>query len=143
MLYLDTSALLKLHIREPDSGVVNSLVTSQDLPLPVWEIQEAEFTNALLLEVSWQEIPLDAAISQLALFQDRRRRGLYHFPEINRSSLMKNFLKLSAETPRLGCRTLDILHVACAIEIGATAFLSFDHRQNTLANHAGLTLATK
>ena len=54
---------------------------------------------------------------------------------------MKCFLHLSAETPRLRCRTMDILHVACALEIAATAFLSSDQRQNALAAHAGLKLA--
>lgn len=54
---------------------------------------------------------------------------------------MKCFLHLSAETPRLGCRTMGILHVACAMEIAATAFLSFDQHQNALAAHAGLNLA--
>ena len=141
MLYLDTSALLKLYIREPGSEAVQAHVTSQDLPLPIWEIQEAELVNALRLKAFWQEITPAQAETQIDLFQTRRKRGLYTFPQIDRNSLMKCFLHLSAETPRLGCRTMDILHVACALEIAATAFLSFDQRQNALAAHAGLKLA--
>jgi len=45
MLYLDTSALLKLYIREQGSEAVQARVASQDLPLPIWEIQEAELIN--------------------------------------------------------------------------------------------------
>lgn len=141
MLYLDTSALLKLYILEPGSEAVQAHVTSQDLPLPIWEIQEAELVNALRLKAFWQEITPAQAETQIDLFQTRRKRGLYTFPQIDRNSLMKCFLHLSAETPRLGCRTMDILHVACALEIAATAFLSFNQCQNALAAHAGLKLA--
>jgi predicted nucleic acid-binding protein len=61
MLYLDTSALLKLYIRETGSEAVHSLVVSQDLPLAIWEIQEAEFINALRLKVFWKEITTENA----------------------------------------------------------------------------------
>lgn len=140
MLYLDTSSLLKLYIREQGSELVQSRVTSQDHPLPIWEIQKAELINALRLKVFWNEITLEQAETQIALFENRLKRGLYVFPEIDRDSLMKCVLRLGAETPRLGCRTIDIFHVACAVEIGASEFLSFDQRQNALATHAGLKL---
>ena len=140
MLYLDTSALLKLYIREPGSEAVQARVASQDYPLPVWEIQEAELINALRLKVFWKEIPSAQAELQIERFQKRRRQGFYHFPEIRRTHLMDTFRQLSAETPRLGCRTMDILHVACAVEIAATEFLTFDQRQRVLAAHAGLTV---
>jgi hypothetical protein len=35
-------------------------------------------------------------------------------------------------------RSLDILHVAIALELGATLFLTFDHAQKRLAQAAGL-----
>lgn len=40
--------------------------------------------------------------------------------------------------PRLGIRTLDSLHVAAALEIGARAFWTFDERQAKLASAEGL-----
>lgn len=55
MLYLDTSALLKLYIRESGSDWVQTQVASQDDPLPIWELQEAELLNALHLKVFWGE----------------------------------------------------------------------------------------
>ncbi len=41
-------------------------------------------------------------------------------------------------TARKGHRTLDILHVATAVHLGAKEFLTFDARQRALAKHAGL-----
>ncbi|MCW1883803.1 type II toxin-antitoxin system VapC family toxin [Luteolibacter flavescens] len=142
MLYLDTSALLKLYILEKGSEAVQRQVASQDLPLPIWEIQEAELINALRLKAFWKEITCEQAEVQIGLFQDRQRRGLYLFPEIHRSDLMKTFRFLSAETPRLGCRTMDIFHVACAVQVAATGFMTFDTRQRELALHAGLNVIT-
>ena len=40
----------------------------------------------------------------------------------------------------LGCRTLDIIHVAAAVVIGATEFVTFDGRQAALAKLAGLAV---
>ncbi len=40
--------------------------------------------------------------------------------------------------PRLGIRTLDSLHVACALELKAERFWSFDERQAKLAKAVGL-----
>jgi predicted nucleic acid-binding protein len=39
---------------------------------------------------------------------------------------------------RLGARTLDSLHVASAIELGADRFWTFDNRQSELAEAEGL-----
>lgn len=138
MLYLDTSALLKLYIRENGSEAIQAKISSQSHPLPVWEIQQAEFINALHLKIFWGEITADQAEAQIERFHDRRKRGLYYFPELDRVALMHRFAQLSHETSWSGCRTMDILHVACALEISATGFLSFDTRQISLASHAGL-----
>ena len=140
MLYLDTNALLKLYIREQGSELVQSRVASQEHPLPIWEIQKAEPINALRLKVFWKEITLEQAETQIALFENRFKRGLHVFPKIDRDSLMKCVFRFGAETPLLGCRTMDILHVACALEIGASEFLSCDQRQNAIATCAGLKL---
>lgn len=41
-------------------------------------------------------------------------------------------------TAKLGARTLDILHVAMALELGATAFYTFNRRQSQSARAEGL-----
>lgn len=41
-------------------------------------------------------------------------------------------------TAACGCRAFDVFHVAAAVHLGASRFLSFDARQRTLARAAGL-----
>jgi len=138
MLYLDTSAFLKLYVLEPGSETVQRVVEKRSDPLPVWEIQEMEFVNALELKVFWNEIPIADAKRLIDLFHDRKSRGLYFAPEIKRSELMADFRRLSGYTAENGCRTMDILHVACPCQLKPEQFISFDARQKKLAVHAGL-----
>jgi predicted nucleic acid-binding protein len=138
MLYLDTSALLKLYLREQGSEWVQEQVEAQSDPLPIWELQEAELTNALRLKVFWRDITAAQADGQLAHFRSRKERGLYVFPHLDRAALMERFRQLSRHSMKIGTRTLDVMHVACACEIQADTFISFDERQCALAKLAGL-----
>ncbi len=142
MIYLDTSAFLKLYVREADSELVQDLVTRQMEPLPVWEFQQLEIYNAMQLKVFWNEISPDDARRLLDLFDQRMRRGQYFCPHIDRAELMMTFRSLTKLTPETGCRTMDILHVACAMQISPESFISFDQRQLNLARKAKLNVHT-
>lgn len=138
MIYLDTSALIKLYILEKGSEKVQSRIAAQDYPLPVWEFQEAELTNALHLKVFWKEITLDQAQQQISLFQKRKKNGFYFYPEMDRYLLMEKFHELSQRSAHNGCRTMDIFHIACALQISCQQFMTFDQRQRSLALEVGL-----
>ncbi len=42
--------------------------------------------------------------------------------------------------PRLGTRSMDVVHVASALELGVKQFVTYDQRQARLAQACGLTL---
>jgi predicted nucleic acid-binding protein len=138
VIYLDTSALLKLYLIEAGSETVQTFVMAQDDPLPVWELQQVELLNGLRLKVFWGDIKGKQADQLIDMFDQRMRRGQYFFPDIARAELMATFRTLSRETSRIGCRTMDILHVACAIQLSPEHFVSFDERQRQLASYTGL-----
>lgn len=48
---------------------------------------------------------------------------------------------VTAHAARLLCRTLDILHVACALQLECTRFVTADDRQLALAKAVGMTTA--
>lgn len=142
MIYLDTSALIKLYLIEDSSEQVNQTVINQDEPLPIWELQEAELHNAFRLKVFRKEITEKDA-DQLALqFQALKRKGFYYTPDLDRAALIPTFHQFSQYTQTLGCRTLDILHVVCAHLIEADTFISYDQRQKQLARAIGLNVQT-
>lgn len=140
VIYLDTSAFIKLYIKEGGSEEVNSLVTSQDNPLPLWDILEAELINALRLKVFLGDLDAEQSDYLLAKFRARKLKGQYYRPHLNPQDLMACFIDLTHKTITLGCRTLDIFHVAAALVIGADLFVSFDARQIQLAKQSGLTV---
>ncbi|MFP4377328.1 MAG: type II toxin-antitoxin system VapC family toxin [Spirochaetales bacterium] len=138
MIYLDTSAFLKLYILEDGSEIVDGVVRDQSDPLPVWDLLRAELTNALRLKEFWGELSHGEADRLLASFNDRLRRGQYWAPELDQVALLAEFTKLSSHTVEIGCRTMDIFHVACALQLAPDHFVSFDKRQRLLAELAGL-----
>ena len=143
MIYLDTSALIKLYIRESASEEVQHWVASQDEPLPVWELQEMELVNALYLKVFWKDISLRDAETQIDLFRKRQDKGYYVHPDFDRLSWVEMFFRVCRATPELGSRTLDIQHVACACLLDPDAFVSYDERQRNLATKLNLPVLPK
>ena len=75
----------------------------------------------------WQQVENDCVTGLLAV-----RGGLWHRVLVEAETFA---LK---DTPVVGCRTLDILHVATAKLIGTTEFCTFDTRQSILAARVGL-----
>lgn len=140
MYYLDTSAFLKLYIREPGSAAVQAYLTRQEEPLPLSELLEMEFTNALQLKIYGGDMTPKQAGEQMAHFENRKKRGLYYHPEVHRSELMAVFREFSASTSELGCRTTDILHLAYARMHKVEDFVTFDRKQKALAGQLGFNV---
>ena len=59
------------------------------------------------------------------------------------SALARLYIHQAGSTPTLGTRSLDVLHVACALELKLRHFLTFDTRQRQLAVAAGLKNVTQ
>lgn len=138
MIYLDTSAFLKLYLREEGSDYVQRCLESQDDPLPMADVLRWEFANALRLKVFWGDFGSATADHLLTLFEDRLYRGQYTVVEIDPARRTKDVLELVRHTAELGCRTLDVLHVATALQLSPQRFVSFDQQQRRLAVAAGL-----
>lgn len=140
MIYLDTSAFLKLYFQEKESEEVQTLLQLQNDPLPVWDILEGELLNAFQLRVFRQEMSPIVAEELTFHYWNRKKKGQYHTPKIDRMALMKIFQELSLHTAMIGCRAMDIFHVAFAVQIQPKVFGSYDLRQRELAQQAGLKL---
>ena len=102
---------------------------------------EYELPNAIRLGVfrSLRDAAEGAAI--LAAFETDQAAGHFDRPVCNLASVLQEAKRLSSiYTMTGGNRAFDILHVASALHLGATEFLSFDQNQRKLAAAVGLTI---
>lgn len=128
-LYVDSSALLKRYVDEHDSDAAVGLMAS-DPVLVTSRLTEVEVRRNLtrLLEGS-------------ALTTSRRQFGadLDAFALVALDAVTCNEASRIAEQTL--CRSLDALHLACALRAGAsTTVLTFDLRQAQVARTLGLSV---
>ena len=138
--YADTSFLVPLYLMELHSATAVSILTHADTPIFVTPFGEVELTNALQLRVFRKAISQhDAHLADLAFGQDLNR-GVFSLQPIS-PAVFELAKRLSRKhTSSIGTRSLDLLHVASAVQLGAGSFLSFDNNQRKLAEAAGLSL---
>jgi predicted nucleic acid-binding protein len=137
--YLDTSAILKLYKMEAGTKELVAFVRKQKSPIPLSPFHELEFVNAVELNVHWKHFTRTQADAVLAHFRSDGASGVYDRLTVDLAAVLLESRRLSvAYTAAIGARSLDILHVATAREIGASLFVSGDGKQLALAKKAGL-----
>lgn len=137
--YADTGFLCSLYAPDAHTKRASARMTKTLLPLPFVWLHQIELRNALRLRVFRSEItPTQRDASLNLLLADLAAGVLSHVtPAL--ADVMTESERLSAlHSEILGTRSLDILHVASAVVLGATDFLTFDLRQSALAKAAGL-----
>lgn len=140
-IYADPSALLKLYIHQPESAAMNAWRGRTRGALAVTHHGRVEIINGICLAAFRKDITADAMSDALASFDEDFAAGRYLQANILWRAALKRAAELSREhTPSLGCRPLDVLHVASALELGFRSFLTFDLRQQQLARAAGSKL---
>ena len=137
--YVDPSALLKLYLHERRSAAMSAWRTRVKGALPLTAHGRLEIVNGLSLAMFRRAIGADAWRDAVASFDEDWVEGRYAHADVLWRSTLKRAAELSrTHTPKLGCRSLDVLHVATALELGLRDFLTFDRRQQQLARAAGL-----
>ena len=100
---------------------------------------ESELTNAIAQQVFRARMSaVDADRTLQNIWMNRDAWVRVDFP----MAAFERAIKLArTHVPQLGTRTLDVLHVACALELKAEGFWTFDERQAKLAKAAGLKVS--
>jgi len=137
-IYLDTSALIKLYIIEPGSEIINKIISENASPLPIWDLHLIEFHNALKLKVFRKELNDSEALHLGVLFNGRKESGIYYSPELDRKIHTELCLKLTDISSKIGCRSLDIMHIAAASLFQVDQIITFDIKQAELAEQVGI-----
>lgn len=138
-LYADTSFLVSYDIADANSTRAEAVFRSLANPLVFTGLHRLEIRNAIALSRFRNLItPTEAQRALADLQRDLRARLLVATGVNWRPILRPASLLAEQHTPRIGSRSLDVLHVAAAKRLGATTFFSFDSRQRALAQAVGL-----
>jgi predicted nucleic acid-binding protein len=140
-LYADTSLLISYYINDSNSARAQSLIHATTGPLPFTGLHRLEMRNALALG-AFRHVLTPAQISAAWADVERDLRAGRLLPQpINWMPVFRAAAQWAAlHCPTVGCRSLDVLHVATAKKLNAVDFLTFDTRQKALAHVLGLTV---
>jgi predicted nucleic acid-binding protein len=142
-VYADPGALLKLYVHEPESAAINGWRRRARGALPVTEHGRLEIVNGICLAAFRKDISAAAMRDGLASLDEDWSEGRYVHADLLWRATLRRAGELSrSHTATVGCRTLDVLHVAAALELNLRTFVTFDERQKRLARLAGLRPVT-
>jgi predicted nucleic acid-binding protein len=139
--YFDTAIIIKLYVQEATSTDAIRLANECLSPYLLTPWQEIEARTALRLKAFRKEISIAEMQASLAAFEEDIQSGRWEKPEYSEAAVWRFARELSDNhAMKIGCRTLDILHVAAALCLGMETFVTFDERQRALAKLKGLTV---
>jgi len=144
-VYPDTSFLCSVYrkqIHTPQALAYRRAMTS---PLPFTRLLEFELIQAIRLQIFLHEADRTKGYSEreadqmIADWEADIAAGLNVLVPADTDAVLRLARSYSLQrTAKGGHRTLDILHVATAVHLGAKTFLTFDDRQRKLARYANL-----
>jgi predicted nucleic acid-binding protein len=136
-IYVDSSFIVSIYIADAHSAQADSRFASRPRP---WftPLHDAEFTHAVERGVFRGAITPSSALKVHEGVQRDLRGGLWLRTDWPMAAFAVSVQLARAHIAHTGGRTLDTLHVAAALELGATEFWTFDERQAKLAVIVGL-----
>jgi len=138
-VYVDPSALARLYIHQAGSREIAAWRAKLGGALAVTHHARTEIINAICRAAFVGQLDPSSLPEVLADFSSDFVAGHLRQADILWRAALNRAGELSQRhTPRLGTRSLDVLHVACALELKLRNFLTFDTRQQQLATAAGL-----
>jgi predicted nucleic acid-binding protein len=138
-IYVDPSALRSLYLHDARSLSMARWRKRNQGALPVTHHGRAELVNSMALAVFRHDITAaDLAGAVADLEADFSTGRLVPADLLWRRALDRAASLSLAHTPTLGTRTLDVLHVASALELGCRLLVTYDTRQASLARAVGL-----
>ena len=142
-VYADPSALLKLYRRERESADFAAWRHRVRGALPLTLHGELEIVNAICRYGHGGLLDPETVRAALGSFSEDIELGRYRREDPGWRAVLRRAMDLMrAHTAEVGTRTLDVVHVATALELELKNFVTFDERQAELARRAGLRLVS-
>jgi len=139
--YADSSFLVSLHRADASHDAATSFLERTALSLAFTPLHRIEVRNALRNAAASGAMTAPECRLAFRQIEDDLREGLLIHTPLDWADVFRRADDLSEKHAATdGQRTIDLLHVALALECGAKTFLSFDTRQRKLAKAAGLKM---
>ena len=134
---VDSSLLVSLYVIDANSPRAVQYMNQRP---DVWltPLNRTELAHAIHQRVFRKELNEFEARRIWTAFEDDCVAGVWIFVNFPDAAWRGSIDLARRHGPTLGVRTLDTLNVACAQELGADRFWTFDQRQAQLAAAAGL-----
>jgi predicted nucleic acid-binding protein len=139
-VYADTSFLVSLYVFDNNSTRASASLREISLPILLTPLLETEIANAFFLRVFRKESTEEQIGISSELFSRDMRGGVFESRALGGEVFQHASQVAKRSTPKLGTRTLDLLHVASAVVLKADGFYTFDKRQARLAKAEGLNV---
>jgi predicted nucleic acid-binding protein len=137
--YADTGFIVSLYLPETTSQRAIEVARRLAEPLPVTPLILLEFRNALNLAMKRDEINTSQRDAIWRTFETDISDGIFIHAPVSLQEVHRHARQLSdRHTFRIGTRSLDLLHIATAITLGAKGMFTFDERQAKAARAEGL-----
>jgi predicted nucleic acid-binding protein len=139
-IYADSSFFVSLYMNDAHSGEVQRRMARQPR---IWllPLHRVEWAHAIAQHVFRGAISPVEAAQFYSAFEADRKLQLFLEQDTPATACDVAVELARKHVSTLGCRTLDTLHVASALELGAHEFWSFDRRQAKLAKAVGLKIS--
>ena len=142
-VYIDTSALIKLYYPEAESTDLQEWVRRENKSILYTSLHELELKNALALKVFRNEITGEAYSQLVQALDGDVEKSVLRRVHPEWGSVFHRSLEISDQnTPTVGARSLDILHVAIALTLGCDRFITFDDWQIRLSQKTKLEIVS-
>ena len=137
--YADTGFVVSLYKMEATTSRAAEVMAKLDPPVWLSPLGELELHNAFHLAIFRDELAPEAVSHKRRLFLEDVANGIFVILPVPTPGLYAKAIELADKySARLGSRSLDLMHVAAALLLGAETFLSFDERQGKVAKAEGL-----
>lgn len=137
--YFDTSIISRWYVLESSSVEALAARARFRPPVPLTPVHRLELTAAWHAKVHRKEVPLEAIRAALDDLEADVASGVVVTPRLDLATAFGHAERLARRHgATIGARSLDVLHVALALEIGEAAFVTADRRQASLAAACGL-----
>lgn len=138
MIYLDSSYLVKLYVREPGSEAVEAWLAKQEGQVVCCLHGRLEMVTALKRQQRERQLSEAQLKATLRLLEQEEKAGVIRWLPIDPLLMASACERVQKLPSAVFLRSADALHLACAASAGLKEIYSHDRHLLAAASHFGL-----